>query len=298
MKKLFVSFILAGTMLFSGCNVIEGVMSGDLAGSLLNTPSVDVYEELASLASNPNGNSDLSGSFTFVAEVASEPFEMELDGENYTYQEIYICRSYDDPILLDVGSVAAPAEAGTYSTITATWTGSIYWTEDNKRVEVLDLKGSKMEPFTVSDAEPDMTNNIHLEKHSYNGNIEFVGAHYSRNSFNDVVVVYFNFKNNAPDTNTKLSGVSTLLGMLDVYHGDMFASGSNSFSPDELDPGALKAGDITSYTPSGKTQLYYTIYKAEPEAGEDIMYFALFDDEFALTNVVEIPIAASLAEMK
>jgi len=298
MKKILIALVLVGTMLFSGCNVIEGITSGDLAGSLLNTPSVDVYEELASLSANPNASSDLSGSFSFVAEVVSEPFEMTLDGETYTYQEVYICRNYDDPILVDVADVETPAEGGTYATITATWTGSIYWTEDNKRVEVLDLKGKKMEPFTVPDIEPSENESIHLEKYSYNGSIDFVGAHYTKNSFNDVVVVYFNFTNNAPDTNTKLSGVSSLLGMLDVYHGDAFATESSAFSPDELDPSALKAGDITSYTPSGKTQLYYTVFKAEPDAGEDFMYFALFNDEFALTDVVTLPIAASLAEMQ
>jgi len=298
MKKLFICFALVGVMLFSGCNVIEGVLNGDLAGTLLNTSSVDVYEELASLAANPDSKSDLSGSFSFVAEVASEPFEMDLDDEMYTYQEVYICRQYDEPILVDVAAIENPPKAGTYATITATWTGSIYWTEDNKRVEVLDLKASKMVPFTVSEEEPSYDSNIHLEKYSYNGDFEFVGAHYSKNSFNDVVVVYFNFKNNAPDSNVKMSGASTLLSTLDIYHGDAYAKTSTAFKPEELDPSALDASDIMAYTPSGKTQLYYMVYKAEEDAGEDIMYFARFDDEFAFKNLVEIPIAASLAEMK
>ena len=295
MKKAFLAFALTGLMLFSGCNVVEGVLNGDVVGTLLNTPDINVYEELSRLAGSPTNSTDLS-SVKFVAEIASEPFELTIEEEKHMYQEVYICRAYDDPIFVNVNSIETPPAAGTYATITGRLDGSIYWTENNKREEVLDIRATAMEAFTVSESEPSTANKLSMKDGTYAGDIEFVGAHYSKNTFGSVIVVYYNFTNTAAETNVKFNGSSYMLGQFDVYHGDMFTESSNAFAPDELDSAALKAGDIQSYTPSGKTQLYYTAYKVVEDT-EDVLAFALFDDEFTFTNLIELPIAASLAEM-
>jgi len=297
MKKIFLAFAVAGVMFLSGCNVIEGVLSGDLAGSLLNTPTVDVYEELASLAASPSRKTDVSA-VKFVAEVASDPFVVSIDEEEFTYQQVYISRAYDDPIFVNVSGIENPPEAGTYAVITGRLDGSIYWTENNKREEVPDILASGIEAFEVSDAEPDTSNTMSFAQGSYMGNLEFVGAHYAENAFGRVIVAYINFTNTAPESNVKLNGLGYMLGRFDVYHGEAIAKGSSAFAPDDLDPGALKAGDLQAYTPSGKTQLYYTMFEVDENADEDVLHFALFDDEFAFAHLVKLPIAEDLASMQ
>jgi len=297
-KKCAIALVLAFGLLFSGCNVVDSVLNG--GDSLLKSSDVDVYGELDSLISTPSRSSNLTGSFKFVCYIASEPFEMEFDDDEklYMYQEVYIERNINKPIFVDVTDLKETLPANSYATITAKLDGSVSWTQDNKRETVLSVIASKTEAFTPSDAEPDVTNKLSLAALSYKGDFEFVGAHYSKNALGDVIVVYFNFTNRAADTNTKMSGVGTLLGQIDAYQGDILLSSVNSvLSPDELDPGALSAGDMQAYTPSGKTLLYYTLYRVDAEAAGEPMYFDVMDDSFAWTNSVEVPIAASLAEM-
>ena len=269
------------------------------------TPKKDpaeVYSKLSSLANNPEGNTDLDGIVTFAAYIASDPSEEAFEEEEkiYTYQVVYISRNLGTPIYLDVTDIQDRLPNGTYAKITGTVTGSVYWTEENQQEKVLDFHASKMEPFEVSEEDPSTENRLEVKESGQSGVFEFVGAHHSQTSFHNVVVVYFNFTNTAGESNTKMNEVGTLLRRLEISLGEEYAENTSSvFKPKELDPKALDAHAFQAYTPPGKTQLYYiTIEVDEASVDTDCIWVDAYDDEFAWTNSVELPVAASLEEME
>ena len=216
----------------------------------------------------------------------------------YLYQQVYISRNIDHPISLDITDIETPLPSGDYATITGSVTGHIYWTEDNKQEKVLNVHASKMVPFTLLEAEPNTENKLTLKESSYSGIVEFVGAHYTTDSFGKVIVLYMNFTNTAAESAVKLNGLNSLLNRVYISLGDEMIKNSSAFSPKELDPTALDAGSVTAYTPTGKTQLYYrTIKVPEGASPEDFIYVDVYDDNFTYTNAIDIPVAASLAEM-
>ena len=273
-------------------------MSG--CDSLLSTNSAeDIYSELDSLINDPDGSTDLTGTISFVACIVTEPFEEKVDGETRTYQQVGISRNKNDVMFVDVSDIDTKPSAESYATITGTLDGHLFWTNDNKQEKVLNFHASKMESFTPSEEEPSTENKLSLEVSGYSGEVEFVGAHYSKNNFGDVIVVYMNFTNTKPEGNVKLNGLSNLFYRVSMFHGDEYVEkGSSTLSPDELDPSALDATSMQAYTPTGKTQLYYMIVKVGEEDNHESVFCAeVYDDEFACKNSVAIPIANSLAEM-
>ena len=298
-KKILVVLALLLCVLFTGCDQILEMLDGAVSET---KSQEEIYSELASLAGSPSSKSNLSGKFTFVACIISEPYKQtfEDDDKEYFYQEAYIERNMDKVICLDVTSLEETLPAGDYAKITGTVKGSIYWTENNKKTEVLDIKVSAMEAFALSEDAPDTENKLVLSTASYSGEIEFVGAHRSEDSFGkECMIVYLKFKNTAPESNVKFSGVRTLMSLVDAFHGDYYVERNNSFfSLEGLDPQALDGGDMQAYTPTGKSQLYYFVYSIDPDAAEDTpFYFDVYSDEFAWTNSIEVPISSSYEEI-
>jgi len=294
MKKAILCIGLALTMLLGGgCDIIDEVIQGV-------APSGEaMYEKLDSLASNPDGSTELNGSFTFVAYISDDAEIVTVEGEDCMYQTSYICRNVDDPIFLDVTKLTEFLPADCYAKVTGTVDGYLYATEDNKRVEYLNIAVTAMEEFIPSKAEPSSENLLSLKDGSASGEVTFLGAHHASTSFDEVIVLYFEFKNTAPESNVKLNTTQRLLSMVDFYVGDTYTTrAGTAFSPDDLDGSALDYSSLTSYTPSGKTGVYYVLIK--PVAGasaEDYLYMDLYDDEFAWTNSIGVPIYNSLAEM-
>jgi len=292
MKKItaVLAIILCITLALCGCDALLPAASPE-----------EVYSKLDSLVSNPDGSTDLNGSVTFVAYIASEPFEETFTGEEkvYTYQVAYISRNDRKPIYLDITDIDTVLPADSYASITGTVTGNVYWTADNKQEKVLDFHATNMEAFSVPETEPSTVNKLDLADSPYSGTFEFVGAHYSKNSFNDVIVLYFNFTNTAPESNVKISGISILLDRMYISVGEQYiTNASSAFKPEELDPGALDAHSSQAYTPSGKTQLYYMAIEVNDETPADApIYIDVYSDEFALTNSIEIPVSTNLSEM-
>jgi len=292
MKKrlLALALVLTFVLLFTACDEI---------GSTFSTNPEDVYSELDTLVNSPDRTTNLTGSFTFVAYIACEPFEQELEGTTYMYQEVYISRNLQNSIYLDVTGITETLPENSYATITGKINGSIYWTEDNKKVEVLDIKASKMAAFTPSEDEPNTENNLQLSRLSTKGTYEFVGAHRAKSSFEDVIVLYFNYTNTGADTNTKINDVDYMLTKkADIYHGDSKLK-TTSQSAKELDPNALNATDMQAYTYSGKTQLYYMTFAANKDvAADEPIYIEVYNDNFECTNIIEVPVSKNLAAMK
>ena len=293
MKKIAILGVIILCLFTTSCSVLD-----DLTGSSKNPD--EVYAELSSLISNPSKSTDMDGEVSFVGYIDSEPFEQTFKDEGdkvYTYQAVYICRNMKEPIFIDVTDIKDRLPEESYAKITGKVAGSVYWIEDNKQKEVVDFKVSKIEPFTISEEEPNTENKLELKSGSYSGTFEFVGAHRSKDSFGDVVVLYFNFTNTAPDSNIKFNGANNLLNSADIYYGDELTS-ATVFEPKELYSGALKASDLNAYTYSGKTQMYYKVLKTEKKVdpGES-MCVEIYNDEFAFTNHIGIFVAANLAEM-
>jgi len=297
MKKVSVIAILAALcVLVSSCSMFDDLLNST-KGEFAEPEKV--YAELDSLISKPDQSSKM-GKVSFVAYIASEPFEETFDGEDktYMYQDAYIARN-DKVFALDVTDISDRPDEDSFVTITGTFTGSIYWTEDNERVQVMNFHADKIEAFTVSDAEPNTSNKFSLKSGTSQGEFEFVGAHYSEDSFRDVVVVYFKFKNTGEASNTKFNNVNSLLGAADFWYDNIEDSLSgSSFDPDELDSGALAASDMQAYTYPGKTQLYYKVFQLKEGISHPVLGITVYNDEFALVNDIQIDIAENLAAMQ
>ena len=304
MKKSIriIAGILCLAALLSSCSLLDNFKN---IGSKPTVSAETTYAELSRLINSPNATSSIDDkTVTFVAYIASEPFEKTFTGEDkiYTYVWAYISRN-TDPFYLDVTDLEVAPKEDTYATITGTVTGSIYWTEDNVKEEILDFHAKTAVLHEIPDTEPSYEDKFDVTMGGYNGTFEFLGAHIAKNSFNDVLVVYFNFTNNEADSNVKISNVSNMLRYVDVWFGEQYIKCSRTtFAPDELDGGSLDAYSMTAYTPSGKTQRYYITFDLPEyfdidEDGDEWIYFDLFNDEYLMTNSVSLYIFDTLDEL-
>ena len=292
MKKVL-ALVLVFVLLLSGCSVFDNIK--DIAGGTDKKLSdEEMYSKLNSLIGYTNGlkNSDLTGEFTFVAMIFDEGEELYFEDDDYTgfYYSAGISRNWDDYFMLDTKGLDTNFKDGDIVKITGSTNGTVYWTEDNERVEVLDIKAKAVVPYTPAEIETSHDAKVTLK----DGNIiEFVGAHTTKDSFNEVVAVYFNF------TNKGSKEAAPSLRDFYIEYAEEEAS-SSSFSLDELDASALRiSAGSPDKTYAGKTQLYCIAYTGDKEAARDEpIYFMLYDDEFRCTHEIALPISASLAEMK
>jgi hypothetical protein len=272
----------------------------DLGGSLSGTSALSgdaLYAELDSLLTSPDRKSDLGGKFTFTAYIATEPEEVTFDDEKdvvHQYQEGWISRNEQHYFLLDVKDLPEPLETRKFYTVTGTLDGSVYWTEDGERVEVLLVKASEITPLLETDVKANTTATVDVESVSGKGTVEFKNAHYSENNFGKVVVLYYNF------TNTGASDVAPMTGKLDIYLGADVENAQlterTSFEPKESDGSALSAlGAIVTKTFVGKTTLYFLTLTVPDDADGNLLTIEYWNDDYDLTYQYTIEVAESLA---
>jgi len=294
MKKfLNLALVLALAMLtFASCSGSGGVLGGSskLSGE-------DLYTKLDYAISSPNNveSDDLPGTITFTAMIISDPTEITLDDEKTPrlYQEACISRNADDTFLIEVTGIAEadrPAIDAIVS-VTGELNGSVYWTENGERVELLDVKASKISVIPENTAEPSSDPNITIGSVKYT----FKGAHFSTDIIAKVIVVYFDFANNgSDDANPDLSKFF-------VFQGDGLID-SRGINVEGTDPNALAANGVgsTTETYAGKTSLYYMAFRTSDEPGDDpnTVYICMYDDDFHQTAEIAIPIAESFDAMK
>lgn len=254
-----------------------------------------LYSEINKLLRTPDSRTNIKGEFTFTAYVSDEAEETEFEDEpgvKHLYQTAWISRNDDKHFLLDVAGLPAPLEPGSLYTVTGTLNGSVYWTEDNKKVSVLDVLATQAKPFTRPEAEPN-------EGPAYtSGEMEytFLGAHYTTilGGMRKAIVVYFEFKNG--------SGTDAAPAL---YNMSFYQDGSDErvtttiMSPKEVDSRALDANKAgaSDKTYAGKTSLYYAVFEVGKDAaqGEDVIWLMAYDDDFVLTDDIGIPIMKYLA---
>lgn len=278
--------ILLLCLLLSGCGQV-----GDLLGNASGGGSEEkVYSELDRLLASPDSSSTLTSKFTFVAMLLdeAEPIEFPDEGESGVYHMACISRNIEDVFYLEVGDVDGTFHSGDIVKVTGELNGFIYWTEDNSQVEILDIKASKVEAYTPEELEVDSSPTVTVDGNE----IEFLGAHRASTTFNDLVVVYFNFTNNGT------TDVSPDFSKFYIeYAGEQ--TGATIFAPSETDPQALDAGGAggMNKTYAGKTQLYYKLCTIDTESSDDIIYFSMFDDEFRMTYDIGLTVYDSLDDL-
>ena len=253
----------------------------------------EFYYELNRLISNPDSNTNINGKITFTAYVSDEADEMEFDddpGVKYLYQTAWISRS-DDYFLLDVKGLDAPLEPEQLYTVTGELNGSVYWTEDSKRVTVLDITATDAKPFTRPDVSPNKGPVYTSGQMEY----AFRGAHYTTilGGTSNAIVVYFDFKNGSD------KDAAPSMYDLAFYQGDSGKRASSTImSPKEADSRALNASEvIADKTYAGKTGLYFAVYEVSEDVteDEDVLWLMRYDDDFVLTDDIGIPIMKDYA---
>jgi len=249
-----------------------------------------LYSELDTLITNPDHTTDLKGKFTFTVYVIGKATEQTFDDEpgvKYLFQESCISRNGDHSFLLDVRKLAKSLETDKFYQVTGTLDGSVYWTEDNKKVSMLDILVSDAKPFTPADIKVNNGPSYTDGSVTYT----FKGAYFDRTPFNKAIVVYFDFKNNTADD------IAPSMYGLTFYQGDSNTRLSNTIMDvqGKLDSHALNAtkAGITDQTYVGKTSLYFAVYQVSDDVKKDAntLYLERYNDDFQCTDSIAIPIS-------
>ena len=292
--KRGIFLVLSLFFLLAGCSAVDELTGAvtDSSSSGEETSANTLYEDLNTHIMNPSSPylpASLEGSFTFYAMILSDSHEMTFDDDTSgIYYEAAISRNAKDYFFLNVTDVEGEFNPGDIIEVTGELNGLVYWTEDNSQVDILDIKASEIEPFTPEEIEPNTTGVVTLE----DGNeIEFIGAHMSRDSFDDVIVVYFSFTNNG-----KTDATPVFSRFYVEYNAEEVST--TIFPPEEVDPRALESSSFSDSTYAGKTQLYYKVYSIPSTASADEpIYFLGYDDEFRMIDAAALYVFPSLADM-
>ena len=293
--KRVLFLVLSLFFLLVGCSAVEDLTSnitgsdGDSSG---NASASTVYEDLNTHIINPSSPylpASLDGNFTFYAMILSDSHEMTFDDDTGgIYHEAAISRNAKDYFFLNVTDVEGEFAPGDIVEVTGELNGLVYWTEDNSQVDILDIKASKIAPYTPEEIEPNTTGIFTLE----DGNeVEFIGAHRSTDNFDDVIVVYFSFTNHgSKDAAPNFSSFYVEYNTEEVS--------TTIFPPEEVDSRALESGNFGDSTYAGKTQLYYKVYTIPSTASADEpIYFLRYDDSFRMTDAAALYVFPSLTDM-
>lgn len=300
-NRRIISIILTVFLTFSlsGCDFIRGITGdGKSDAGEKSDPGGPAYtsEELYSKLSHAIGSPAnlqedyLPGTFTFTALILSEPDEVDFgDGDVCLFQVACIARRVDDYFLLNMTDIADTPGENTVVIITGKIAGTVYWTEDNKRVEKLEIKAYKIKPCPETNDEPETGAKVRDDFYVY----EFLGAHLSPNNVSGnfkVIVLYFNFTNQS-DRNARPAPRQFFFYQGDARLG-ISVAGAKEKSSLALD---TTVGIVTETYP-GTTSLYYITLKWTAESDGDTLYICKYDDDFKLIVEIAIPILPSLSD--
>ncbi|MDR2501965.1 MAG: hypothetical protein LBC78_01805 [Oscillospiraceae bacterium] len=301
MKKRIIPALLLALLLLvtASCNQIKDIIGGASGGSLSQD---EIYRNLDMLVSSPSSqtNNPINGkTITFTAYIHTEPFEESFEEEDgdYRYQVADISRSVDSAngFYLEVSDIAETPAVGDIVVVTGKINGTVFWTEDGERVEVLDVKASKIEPLTASEPTADTTSPFDYSNWLSAGTYTVKGAHYVEDVFGDkYVAVYVDFKN------TYTKDCAPQFSEFYYYYGEAQADFKYNLSgADGIDPAAL---DATSLFPDDtykdKSQLYWFAIEVPEDAEEaGTVWICAENDDFYTIIDVEVPIAESFEAM-
>lgn len=284
-----------------GCGAMAEKLQDTLAG--LDSTSLsdeDLYFALDAVISNPESSyyDDLPHTFTVTAVVWEDPFTMEVENDNGEYVEgtyitASISRNLDDYFFVELGDLEYNRAPLDIITLTATPDGSVYWTEEGDREEIALFKAKEIVAFDGEAAEPNSTDTAVVETKNFTGEFTFKAAQQATNSFGDIAVLYFDFKN------TSDQDITPQLSSFAFYQGDIRLEHSIFSVNEELDPSALEYS-ISNDTFAGKTQYYYVALA--PNLAEGEVYDPTFpleiiryDDHFNIAYYYEIPMVVEQA---
>lgn len=266
------------TMLLAGCSSLDEITVSE----------ADKYESLSTLITNPVNPMDsdvqnLSGDFTFSAYTLSESETWDLDDESKNIVVAMISRNVDGYLLISVDNIEDfEFEEGIYLSVTASLAGSIYWTVDNKQVEVLHVEASKVEPLTFAEVDPVEDASFSVTRASRSGVLTFKEAQSTNVVRKPGMNLYFDFKN------TSEQSISPFFSGLMVYQGDTLLSPTVLNGDAELKPDALNYS-VGNEAHAGKTNFYYAIFQAKYDDEEmndtDPIEIIKYDDDFNIEQI-------------
>ncbi|MDR1764582.1 MAG: hypothetical protein LBR77_00505 [Lachnospiraceae bacterium] len=291
--------VCAVSMAVAGCSAADKVKDvySDAQDALGVGPVSEEtkYANLNHMISNPKDldkeyhYDGITGTFSFYAMAYTARDEMELEelDEPYAYQLGWISRNAETPFFLNVSKLDGEIPIDTVVEITGEIAGTIYWSEDNQQVEMLDLTVESYKEVPDDGFETDESNVIELGSGATAGKLEFIGAHLTRDTFTPVVVIYFNYTNTSDGENRP-----TMTDLF-IYQGED-ESETTIFDLDEVAGAALSTRDGRNTTYPGKTQLYYYAVKtAEDIQGEPVI-IERYDDAFHVANRVTLQVEPTL----
>lgn len=286
MKKIKVLLsILAVGIFLVGCSALDGGSSisneekYDALNSLVNSPNV-AFETYAN---------KLPSKFSFSVYTLGAKEEWDLEGETQVIVPAMISRNTEKYLLISVDNLADyDYPEGSYLTITGSLAGSIYWTEENKQVDVLHVEASKVEVLEPSEGEPIEDLSFDVETVYSHTNFTFLSAEPTVAMNRPAAYLYFDFENKGE------SEISPASAGLTYYQGDTILE--RTIMPGNTSPAedALNTDGFNKTAPTKTSKYYWTLeakYSDEEMNDTDPIMVYKYDDDFNTVQIGVIELA-------
>jgi len=296
LKSLIAMVCCAGVMFAStACDDVLKTLEEALEGvdAIASMTEEEVYSDLKYLIENPATQEHklFKEEITFTAMIYSDPEEVEFEDDDtvYLYQDAVIARC-DDFFVLNVTDLKTTPQMGEVISVTGVVVGSLYWIEDNKQIDILDVTMKSFEVMNPDFENPSAKNlfSVTPSLSSVKCNLTFTQAQKATAMNNEYIVVYCDFTNN--DTKPRAPRISSLA----LWQGDAYLSQSNmpfTLEGIELRSDALKGEAFADETKAGDTVTYYYVLSSEDVVTDAPIEVYQYDDDFNLIGFAEIPLS-------
>ncbi|MCL1791084.1 MAG: DUF3592 domain-containing protein [Peptococcaceae bacterium] len=275
------------------------ILGGSRKGDTNNLSGEELYNRLSSMISQAESkqtiDNTLPDTITFTAQILGASVTMESEGNKHVYLPARIARSRD-LVYLDVSAISENQlaegypKAGSIIRVTGDTDNTVSWTEDHELKYALRINVKSFVP--VEPKVVQTSPQLDVDTPSLCGTFDFKGAHFTRDSFSKVVVIYFNFTG-TQDKNTVRPWTSGIGFSVTLGDNDDYLS-TTMFPLQEVDNKALETSQSSK---KGQTLYYYTPFKVDSQnSGADIVYIKQFDDDFNC-SVITLNVAPSLSQM-
>ena len=254
MKKLCITFM---AILFSATGCTQIVEEYKIAKETF-------YSELSYLMSYPEELEEylqqgyIEENVDFIAKVSSEIVTMDFgenNGGSQKYMHVVISREEEDTILVNVSRIKQTFAIGDTINIQGKFNGYLYEIIDNEKVNILDVEAEQIKQITPKTCTTTNTQ-FKIDNTQEKGLYEFKRATITSGTFNNVIVLYFDYTN-LGDTNQYAD--------IDYFK---FRQDESTLELNIFDVEAELGADVLKYEPwievaPGKTASYYAVLSLE-----------------------------------
>ena len=201
----------------------------------------NLYFELSSLIDNPTAerSENLREVISFNVYINGEMFEQtfseEGDDNVYKYQSAVIARNCHKSFYLEDSGLKETLKTGEYYKITGRIGGSVRYTEDNKVHYILEIFAEDTEILKEYNAECEEGRIFEVRSGSSSGKFCFTGAHCTKDSEGDLIILYYTFEN------TGSEDAAPMIERFEIRQNNNLLEVVNSV-PYEADPDAYPSG--------------------------------------------------------